>query len=146
MRPVAVAAVAAALLLLLTGCFGPSTDELKALAQTDFDALVDVASGADIAVLHTLEVEEPSAEACDTEHPDAQHTVFVAAGTMAIQTTGVEERDLLTEFEPTFDDPERWTEVDRPGEQRAYVGVEGITASMTIDDGLLVIAVFTPCK
>lgn len=145
MRPVAAAALAGAVVLLLTGCFGPGEDELIAQAKADFAALVDQAAAVDVEVLHTLEVEKPAVEACEGD-TDAQRTVFVAAGTMAIQTTGVDERDLVGEFEPTSDVEDRWTPVDRPETQRAWVGTEGITASVTIDDGLLVIAVFSPCR
>jgi len=133
--------------LLLSGCFGPGKDDLIAQATIDFGDLVGRAAAADVAVLHTLEVEDSVAESCDTES-DEEHTVFVAAGTIAVQATSVEERELLEGFEPSFGDAERWTEIhsDLASSQRAYVDVDGITASVKIDDGLLVIVVFSPCR
>jgi hypothetical protein len=140
-------AIAAAVVLLLAGCFGPDRQVLIDQAHDDFDGLVTVASAVDEAVLHTLEVEKPSAEACDPESKDARNTVFIAAGTMAIQSAATDEFDLLEQFRPSFDDGERWTRVDDLGEgQLAWVDVDGITASVKIDQGLLVIAVFSPCR
>lgn len=151
-RIAAAAGVALATVVLLAGCFGPSRDEVIDLAQRDFDSLVDQASAVDEAVLHTLEVEKPVSESCGSQtEADEKHTVFVAAGTMAIQSTGVDERELLEGF--TIEkiekgEEERWTEIRlglMPG-QRAFVDDAGITASVKIDDGLLVIAVFSPCR
>lgn len=146
------AVLAAAVALLLTGCFGPGEDELIKQASADFDTLVDEASAVDVAVLHTLEVEEPGVEACDTD-PDAdQHrTVFVAAGTMAIQTDTSDGREVVDGFElseKADNDEERWTEVRKglTGTQRAWVDPDGITASVTVEDGLLVVTVFSPCR
>ena len=140
-------AAAAALVLLLSGCFGPSPDELIATASADFDALVDQASAVDVAVLHTLEVDDPAVEPCDDG--DTEHTVLVASGTMAVQTDDVDARALIDGFEPsTRDEDHPWTEVTLgvSGIQRAWADTQGITASVTVDDGLLVIAVFSPCR
>jgi hypothetical protein len=144
------AAVAAAVVLLLSGCFGPGEDELIKQASGDFDALVDQAAAVDVAVLHTLDVEKPAVEACDAKTED-ERTVFVAAGTMAVQTDSADERDLVEGFElseKSDDKKERWTEVTKDLEdgQRAWVDPQGITASVTVDDGLLVVAVFSPCR
>jgi hypothetical protein len=154
-RVAVVAAIGVAAALLLTGCFGPGEDELIAQAKTDFASLADQASAVDVAVLHTLEVEDPASESCGTES-DNEHTVFVAAGTLAVQSTSVDERELLDGFElepPSSGrgkdaEPQRWTEIraDLDTSQRAWVDVDGITASVTIDDGLLVVAVFSPCR
>jgi len=145
----AIAAAALAVLVGLSGCSAAGEDELVAQAKADFDALVESASAVDVAVLHTLEVEEPAAEPCDSE-PDSEkeHTVFVAAGTFAIQATEAQEDELLTSFAPLFDDEERWTEIsdDLPSTQRAYVDVDGITAAVTVDEGLLALTVFSPCR
>lgn len=149
MRPAAAFALAVAVMLLLTGCFGPDKRVLIDQARVDFDGLVELAAAVDTAVLHSLEVEDPSSESCDPDpEADAVHTVFIAAGTMAIQATTAEERDLLDEFEPSFGDEERWTRItdDLDDGQLAWVAVEGITASVKVDDGLLVIAVFSPCQ
>jgi hypothetical protein len=140
-------AVAAVVALMLTGCFGPDKHVLIDQAHDDFDGLVAVASAVDEAVLHTLEVEKPSSETCDPESKDAENTVFIAAGTMAIQSADTDEFDLLEQFRPSFDDRERWTRVRDLGEgQLAWVDVDGITASVKVEDGLLVIAVFSPCR
>jgi hypothetical protein len=143
--------VAAGIVLLLSGCFGPGEDELIALAAADFDSLVEQASAADVEVLRTLEVEDPSVEACDDTEADDEHTVFVAAGTLAVQTDAVDGRALIDGFElseKTDDGEDRWTEVARgtAGTQRAWADENGITASATVDDGLLVVAVFSPCR
>ncbi|MBX3098416.1 MAG: hypothetical protein KF761_02450 [Salinibacterium sp.] len=147
MRAAASIAVGVATVLLLTGCFGPGKDVLIQQASDDFDSLVSTAASVDVTVLHTLEVEDPTSELCSTESND-EHTVFIAAGTMAIGTTGVEERAVLAEFGPTFADEERWTAITDglDARQVAYIDVDGITASAKIEDGLLVIAVFTPCR
>ncbi|CAN5194949.1 hypothetical protein BH11ACT5_BH11ACT5_10800 [soil metagenome] len=149
-RGVAAATVASAVVLLLAGCFGPGEDELIKQASADFGALVDQAAAADVAVLHTLDVEKPAVEACDAETDD-ERTVFVAAGTIAVQADSVDERELVEGFElseKTDDEKERWTEVRKGLEtdQRAWVDPEGITASVTVDEGLLVVAVFSPCR
>jgi len=146
----AAAAVAAAVVLLLSACFGPGEDELIKQASSDFDGLVDQAAAVDVAVLHTLDVEKPAVEACDVDNDD-ERTVFVAAGTIAVQADSVDERELVEGFElseKTDDEKERWTEVKRglDTEQRAWVDPQGITASVTVDDGLLVVAVFSPCR
>lgn len=147
MKLLKVAAIAGAVLL-LAGCFGPGPDELLAQADSDFDALVDQASAVDLEVLHTLEVDEPLVEACGTDSDD-EHTVLVASGTMAVQTDAADERALVDAFEPAArpkDEP--WREIAKgvSGVQRAWVDQDGITASVTVDDGLLVVAVFTPCR
>ena len=141
-------ALGLALVLSLTGCFGPGEDELIAQARIDFDALVDQAADADFEVLHTLEVEDPLSESCDNE-TDAEHTVFVAAGTTAVQADRDDEQQLLDglELHEESDGEERWTAIGGlPDAQRAYVDADGITASLKVDDGLLVIAVFSPCR
>lgn len=142
-----VAVLAVTLSLSLTGCFGPGEEEVIAQAQADFDALVEEASAVEITVLRTLEVEDPVSEPCDPD-TDATHTVFVAAGTMAIQAGRHDERELAQLIEPDDDaEGERWTEIGGlPLAQRAYVGDEGVTASVKADDGLLVITVFSPCR
>jgi hypothetical protein len=151
-RVLKAAAAVAVLALLLTGCSGQGEDELINRASHDFDALVDQASAVDVAVLHTLEVEKPSVEACGTD-PDAdrERTVFVAAGTTAIQAESDDEAELVDGFElteTTDDEKERWTEVtDGVADlQRAWADADGITASVTVEDGLLVVAVFSPCR
>ena len=146
----AAAVVAAAVVLLLSGCFGPGEDELITQAADDFDTLVDQAAAVDVAVLHTLDVEKPAVESCGAKTED-ERTVLVAAGTMAVQTDSVDERELVEGFElseKSDDDTERWTEVRKGLEatQRAWVDPNGITASVTVDDGLLVVAVFSPCR
>lgn len=148
MRAPTALAVAAAVTLLLAGCFGPGPDELLARADSDFDALVSQASAVDLAVLHTLEVDEPRVEACGTDSED-EHTVLVASGTMAVQTDASDGRALVDAFEPAArpkDEP--WREITKgvSGVQRAWVDHDGITASVTVEDGLLVVAVFTPCR
>ena len=147
MRAAGAVAVALATALLLSGCFGPGKEALIKQASDDFEVLVDKASSIEFEVLHTLEVEDPASESCAAESSD-EHTVFIAAGTMAIQTTGVEEREVLSGFAPLFADEERWTEITTglDDKQRAYVDTDGISASIQIDDGLLVIAVFSPCR
>lgn len=150
MRAAKGAVVAAAVVLLLAGCFGPGEDELIKQASGDFKGLVDQAAAADVAVLHTLEVEKPAVESCGAKTED-EHTVFVAAGTIAVQADSVDERELVDGFElseKTDDDEERWTEVrkDLDTGQRAWVDPQGITATVTVDDGLLVVAVFSPCR
>lgn len=135
-------------MLLLAGCwFGPSTESLIAQAEVDFDVLVDAASAADIAVLHTLEVEKPVSELCSPDTEDEQ-TVFVAAGTIAIPARAPDERELLKELTRSFDE-ERWMAVDRSqllDQQSAYLDDDGIVATLTIESGLLVITVFSPCR
>ncbi|CAN5335530.1 hypothetical protein BH09ACT5_BH09ACT5_18960 [soil metagenome] len=150
-RAGAAAAVAIAVALGLSGCFGPGEDELIALASADFDTLVDQASGVDTEVLRTLEVEEPAVEACDDTDAEDEHTVFVAAGTMAVQTDGADGRALVEAFELSGKDDDgepRWTEVEEgtSGTQRAWADADGITASVIVEDGLLVVAVFSPCR
>jgi hypothetical protein len=133
-------------MLLLSGC-SASSDEVIAESRVVFDDLVDSASGVDEGVLHTLEVEKPSSESCGKD-TDAEHTVFIAAGTMAVQSTLSDGRNVLKRFDPLFSDDERWTPV-RSGlsaVQSAYIDTEGITASAKVEDGLLVIAVFSPCR
>ena len=150
MKGLTAAAVAAAVVLLLAGCFGPGEDELIKQASVDFDTLVDQAAAVDVAVLHTLDVEKPAVEACGAETDD-ERTVFVAAGTIAVQADSVDERELVEGFqlrEQTDDEKQRWIEVKKglETEQRAWVDPQGITASVTVDDGLLVVAVFSPCR
>lgn len=150
MRRGAVAGVIAATLL-LAGCSAADDTALVDRAGSDFDALVSVASATDVAVLRTLEVEEPSVESCDPENENARYTVFVATGAFAIGSEAADRTQVLSSFEPSFaavgDESPRWGSVEGlPADQQAWVGVEGITASMTIDDGLLVIAVFSPCR
>ena len=133
--------------LLLAGCFGPSTESLIAQAEDDFNLLVDAASAVDVAVLHTLEVEKPVAEPCSPDAEDEQ-TVFVAAGTFAIPARAPDERKLLKELTRSFDE-ERWMAVDRSqllDKQSAYLDDDGIVATVTIEGGLLVITVFSPCR
>lgn len=148
MRALKAAAVAAVVALLLTGCFGPGEDELIERASADFGTLVDHAAAVDVEVLHSLEVEAPAAESCDND-ADHERTVFVAAGTMAIQSDAVDERVLVDGFEPSpRADDKPWTEITKgtSGIQRAWVDVDGITATVTVDEGLLVVAVFSPCR
>ncbi len=150
MKGLTAAAVAAAVVLLLAGCFGPGEDELIKQASVDFDTLVDQAAAVDVAVLHTLDVEKPAVEACGAETDD-ERTVFVAAGTIAVQADSVDERELVEGFElreQTDDEKQRWIEVKKglETEQRAWVDPQGITASVIVDDGLLVVAVFSPCR
>ena len=147
MRAAVAVGVTVATVLLLSGCFGPGKEALIQQASDEFDILVEQASSIDVAVLHTLEVEDPASESCADESND-EHTVFIAAGTMAIQTTDVDEREVLAEFGPTFADGQRWTEITTglDDKQRAFVDLDGISASIQIDDGLLVIAVFSPCR
>ncbi len=142
------AALGLAVVLGLSGCFGPGEEELVARAAADFDAIVEQAAAAELDVLYTLEVEKPVSESCDPE-TDAEHTVFVAAGTTAIQATPGQELELVAGLQPPAgsDDEERWTEVDGlPKTQRAYLDADGITAAVRVDSGLLVITVFSPCR
>lgn len=147
---VAGAALGIALLLALSACSGPGEDELVAQAKADFEALVDDAAAADVEVLRTLEVEDPVSEACDAES-DAEHTVFVAAGTMAVQSTLEDAAQLLFGLEPPAgavdDEEERWTAVDGlANDERAYRDKNGITAAVSVHESLLVITVFSPCR
>lgn len=147
MKAVASTAVAAAVVLLLSGCFGPSPEELVERASADFDSLVEQAAAVDVEVLHTLEVDEPAVEPCDDG--DTEHTVLVASGTMAVQADDADAHSLIDGFEPSArDDDNPWTEVTLgvSGIQRAWADARGITASVTVDDGLLVVAVFSPCR
>ena len=143
------AALGVALLLALSGCSGPGEDELIAQAKAEFDALVEDAAAVELDVLHTLEVEDPVSTSCD-EESDAEHTVFVAAGTMAVQSTPGDEAGLikLLKPEPPVDDEaEGWTEIDGlPSGERAYLSPEGITVAVSARQGLLVITVFSPCR
>jgi hypothetical protein len=146
-RATATAAVGIAVVLALAGCSAMGEDELIAQAHSDFDALVEDAAAVDVSVLHTLEVEEAVSTSCD-EDSDAEHTVFVAAGTIAVQATLDEWRDLVETLAPQDDshDAPRWSEIDGlPPAQRAYVDANGITAAVGVEDGLLVITVFSPC-
>lgn len=148
MRALPALVTAAAVTLLLAGCFGPGPDELLAQAHDDFDALVDQASAVDVEVLRTLAVDKPVVQECDADSAD-EHTVLVASGTMAIQTDAKDARALVDGFEPAprpKDEP--WREITKgvSGVQRAWVDSDGITASVTVEDGLLVVAVFTPCR
>jgi hypothetical protein len=136
-----------AAVLLLSGCFGPSTESLISQSHEDFELVVDAASAVDLAVLHTLEVEEPVSELCAPD-TDQEQTVFIAAGTIAITAQGPDQRELLDGLASTLDE-ERWTPVERStlrSLQRAYLDPLGSTATITIEDGLLVIAVFSPCR
>lgn len=147
MRAVGAVVLAAVVVLSLTGCFGPDESIAIEQAEADFQHLVDEASAVDVAVLHTLEVEAPATEPCKADTDD-RHTAYVAAGTVAVGATETDERDLLTGFESSFDE-ERWVPVERtelPGTRRAYVDADGITSTITVEDGLLVIAVFSPCR
>ena len=143
-RLIGAAGVAAVAVLALTGCFGPDPSIAIDRAGDDFGALVEVASAVDVDVLHTLEVEPPVSESCDTES-ESVHTAYVAAGTVAVAATQAQERDLLTEFAL---DPERWQRIDSAtgSTRRAYVDEDGITSTVTVENGLLVIAVFSPCR
>lgn len=149
-RPgVAAAGLGIALLLALAGCSGPGEDELVAQAKADFEALVDDAAAADVEVLRTLEVEDPVSEACDLES-DAEHTVFVAAGTMAVQSTLEDAAQLLFSLEPPAgadDEEERWAAVDGlANDERGYRDKNGITVAVSVHESLLVITVFSPCR
>jgi len=145
-RALAAGGVALATAILLAGCFGPDPEVAIDQAADDFGALVAVASAADEAVLHTLEVEDPVSESCDTES-DRQHTVYIAAGTLAVQADDTAAGELVDGFSGSFAD-ERWSVVPNPpGDvQEAWVDTAGITATVTVDDGLLVIAGFSPCR
>lgn len=145
-RGLAAAGVAVAAVILLSGCFGPDPEVAIEQAADDFAALVAVASATDETVLRTLEVEDPVSESCDTES-DKQHTVYIAAGTLAIQADDAAGGALVDSFSDSFTD-ERWSVMpDPPGDiQEGGIDTAGITATVTVDEGLFVIAVFSPCR
>jgi hypothetical protein len=150
-RGAAVVATAVTVLLALTGCFGADVATLTERAQAEFDRLVAQASAVDTAVLRSLETEEPATESCvldEESGSEGEHVVFVAAGTFSVGTTGPDEREVLSELGDGFDE-ELWTPMivaDGIEDQVGFADPDGVAAILSLQDALLVISVFTPCR
>lgn len=140
-------AVVLALLAVLTlaGCSAPGPD-LQAQAAADFDALVQQAADVDAATLRTLERERPEQRPCGTDGTGRQ-TAHVAAGVLSILADEDAGAGLVDDLARGLD-PDRWDAIGADAEagvQRAFADPDGIVATLTARDGLLVIAVFSPC-
>lgn len=126
--------------LVLAGCAAVDPDELRTEANSAFDALVAEASAVDTATLRTLDVAEVTTIGCDNEK---SQDAFTATGTRSVAASAGDVDAIGAQLVDTLD-PAAWTPI-RATEGSAWATEDGIVATITADDPLLVIAVFTPC-
>lgn len=139
------AAVTAGLLLTLAGC-SASVDEQEARAAEIFDTLVAAAAESGVDQLRTVQTEEPEQRSCGDETDDVT-TVRTATATPPVTATEVDLIGAVAELVGVLD-PEVWVPIaTTPGaNQQAVQDEHDTVATITVQDRILVIAVFTPCR
>jgi hypothetical protein len=143
-RTAALAASCVAMATALSGCsFAPDAEAIDQRAQEVFDGIVASLDAADPAVLRTLEVLEPSEQAC--EEAGYTQTSRTARGTLAVAADAGAASSLLIDAESTFA-RDGYAPAERAGAgERAWVSDDGVLVTTTDASPVLVVAVFTPC-
>lgn len=129
---------------MLAGC---AADPVEAIdrAEAVFDDLVAEAVALDAETLRTVEVAEPTQEACGDD-PEIVTVGLTATATLPVTATGLVIDQVADGLIDSLD-PLLWLPIETTAgvDQRAVRDEEGTVVTITTDARTLVIAVFTPC-
>lgn len=144
-RRTAAAFLVAAAVLGLAAC-APDPEIASAAAEDAFADVVDAVSALDVTVVRTLETQEPTTAACG-DQPDEEQEVRLATATLSIQA---DDTDAVQVSDAVADrlDGDAWQAIgtDPSLEQEAWTDENGVIVSVTAENSVIVVAVFTPCR